>query len=163
MRAAKLREPFVFLIDECLRSASIRDALTAACVGGETIKMMPPGTLDEEWLPEAGREGWLCFSKDRRMTQRPNEEAAILEHNVGLFTLGEASGAEHAQLLVQTLPIVRRAARLLRPAFVARIERTGSLLVTYREGERLRTAQPIKPQIGEWGRPDKNLSGHKPR
>lgn len=152
MRAAKLPEPFVFFIDECLGASVIKNALAAECRDGETIKSLPQGTLDEDWLPDAGREGWLCFSKDRQMTRHPNELRAILDSHVGLFTLGAGSGAEHAQLIVRTLPIVRRAARLMRRAFVARIDSSGALVVTIRDGAKLDRSARIEPSMHEWPR-----------
>jgi hypothetical protein len=152
---AKLREPFVFFIDECLGALTIRAALEAACCNGETIMTLPQGTLDTEWLTRAGGEGWVCFSKDKRMLHVPNELAAIINSGVGLFTLGSASGAKHAQLLVNALPIVRRAAKQLKRAFVARIDPSGALIVVIKDGQRLDRSQRIEPNMHEWPpRPD---------
>jgi len=162
VRAAKLPEPFVFFIDECLGASVIKTALIAECRDRETVKTLPQGTLDEVWLPQAGKEGWVCFSKDRRMTIRPNELSALLETQVGLFTVGAGSGADHARLIVRTLPIVRRAARLLHRAFVARIDPGGALVVSIRDGKKLANATRIEPNMHEWPRCDLPQPGKKP-
>lgn len=149
MRASRLPEPFVFFVDECLKCSAVDAALRSACAPGETVKTAAKGTLDEDWLREAGLHGWVCFSKDRQMLKRPNEIAAILQSGVGLFTLGEASGAEHARIIAAALPIVRRAARVLNRAFVARLDPGGDLVVSYRGGEKLSPPTRMKPKLGE--------------
>ena len=48
----------------------------------------PPDTPDRAWLAEAGREGWLVISRDKRIRRRPGEREAILANGVGCFILG---------------------------------------------------------------------------
>lgn len=105
--------------------------------------MAPKGTLDEDWLRDAGMEGWICFSRDRRMLIRPNERNAIIYYKVALFTVGEGT-AEHARLLADALPLVRRAARDLRRAFVARIEPNADLSVLLERGKWLTHARRMR-------------------
>ena len=145
----RLPEPFVFFVDECLGRAVVSTAIRAACQNGETVETVSRGTLDDEWLREAGRLGWVCFSKDRSMLKRPNELQAIVLCRVGLFTVGEASGAEHARRIVSGLPIVRRAARMLDRAFVARLEENGDLVVSYADGTKAEPPKRMKPKINE--------------
>ncbi|MDC0666892.1 hypothetical protein [Nannocystis radixulma] len=152
MRALpRLHEPFTFFVDECLGGMVVLAALRAWCdaARGESIKTLPQGTLDVEWLPQAGENGWVCFSKDRQMHKRPNELQAIIKSGVGLFTLGEGSGAQHARLIVDGLPMIRRLAKQLDRAFIARLEPDGNILVTYANGERLADPRRYKPKIGE--------------
>jgi predicted nuclease of predicted toxin-antitoxin system len=42
---------------------------------------------DEEWLAEAGRQGWLVITHDRKIRTRPGERRAILENGVGCFIM----------------------------------------------------------------------------
>lgn len=154
MRSSKrLLEPFTFFVDECLVCPAVCDALKHSCLPGEHVITASPGTLDEDWLPRAGDGGWVCFSKDRRMTTRPNEVAAIVERRVGLFTIGEFRSVVHAEIIVRSLPIIRRVGRLLDRAFVARIEaETGALVVLFEDGERLKKPRYIKRKLGEYPR-----------
>jgi hypothetical protein len=110
---------------------------------------MPKGTLDEAWLKIAGTAGWLCLSKDRRMLHNPNELEAIKTYSVGLFTVSDASSAVHAQLLAAGLPVIRRTARRLNRPFVARIDKSGDIVVSYDDGERLSTPKRISPTRAE--------------
>ncbi len=49
----------------------------------------PRATPDREWLEEAGKEGWLVISRDKRIRHRPGEIAAIKANRVGCFILGQ--------------------------------------------------------------------------
>lgn len=40
---------------------------------------------ETEWLPVAGRNGWLVVMRDMRVLTRPEERRAIRENNVGCF------------------------------------------------------------------------------
>lgn len=145
MRSARLPEPFVFFVDECVKCSPIIDAIQAGLQPNESIEVAPKQTPDEVWLERAGVAGWLCFSKDRRMLKTPNEIRAILLFNVGLFTLGDASAAEHGRLITAGLPLIRRAAQRLDRAFVVRIDKGGDLVVSYEGGERLDPMRRMKP------------------
>lgn len=88
--------------------------------------------------------GWICFSRDRRMLVRPNERNAIIYYEVALFTVGEGTGAEHAALIADALPLIRRAARDLKRAFVARIEPNADLTVLLERGKWLPQARRMR-------------------
>lgn len=145
MRSARLPEPFVFFVDECIKCAAVRNALDAALLPGERTHVVAAATPDETWLEEAGRMGWVCISKDRRMLHNPNEIEAIQVHRVGLFTLGDASSEVHGQLVSAAVPLLRRAARQLDRSFVARIDKSGDLVVTYDGGVKLSAPRRLKP------------------
>ena len=132
-----------FFVDECLKCSLIREALDRALLPREKVEVAVKGTLDEDWLPRAGRCRWVCFSKDRRMTTRPNELRAIVDHEVGLVMLENATGAEHAALIVAALPLIRRAANVLPRAFIVRID-GGDLTVLYEDGEKLKRSRIMK-------------------
>lgn len=126
MRRAKQHDAggLTFFIDECIKCSLIVDALNQLATKRERVHVAPKGTLDEDWLRDAGMAGWVCFSRDRRMLIRPNELNAILYYKVALFTVGVGTGAEHARLIADALPLVRRAARDLKRAFVLASSRT---------------------------------------
>ncbi|MBI4321351.1 MAG: hypothetical protein HY675_22900 [Chloroflexi bacterium] len=42
-------------------------------------------THDDEWLAIVGDYEWIVLGQDSKFHQRPNELAAIKEHNVGCF------------------------------------------------------------------------------
>ena len=68
----------------------VADAL--ACVRNDVQWLEPrfgPDTPDEEWLAEAGREGWVVVTRDKRIRSRAAERQAILDHDVGCFILAQ--------------------------------------------------------------------------
>ena len=63
-------------------------------------------TPDEVWLRDAGINGWLVVTRDKRIRTRPGERAAILEHHVGCFVITvnrNLTKWEYLKLLVTTL------------------------------------------------------------
>ena len=64
------------------------------------------GVSDPEWLPEAGRNGWIVLTKDKAIRRRPNEMMALMNSGVRAFVLaaGEITGADQAALFVRVLP-----------------------------------------------------------
>jgi hypothetical protein len=138
-----------FFIDECIKSSLIEAALNRLKTKHERLQVAKKGTLDEDWLREAGMGGWVCFSRDRRMMRRPNELNAITYYRVALFTLDDGTGPEHAQLIADALPVVRRAALELKRAFIARIEPNAVLSVLLERGAWLERARRMKPLKGE--------------
>lgn len=53
MPRRRLREPFVYFVDECLGRHVVPDALRAAVDADERVEQRPQGTLDLEWIPDA--------------------------------------------------------------------------------------------------------------
>ncbi len=133
----------VFYVDECLKCSHVLTALRAALEPGETMTVAPKGVQDEDWLPIVGQVRWVCLSKDRKMLTRPNELQAILRFKVAMIQLVEANGREHARLLVAALPLIRKAARALARAFVARVEPDASIRVIYEGGARLKRGRSL--------------------
>lgn len=146
MRRRRLPEPFVFYVDECLGRHVVPDAIRAALLEGEEIKLLPGGTADEDWLPSAGDQ-WICLTKDGAMRHRPNELEAIRRAGAGIILLGEASGPEQARRVVAGLPLVRRVARAHDLAFIARLQPDGSIVLLYEAGERLDPPKRIRPKV----------------
>jgi hypothetical protein len=50
-------------------------------------EVFPSGTLDEEWLPYVGDNGYTLFTIDKRIRRRPLEQALLKQHKVGAFFL----------------------------------------------------------------------------
>lgn len=46
-------------------------------------------TPDEDWLAEAGRQGWVVVTRDKRIRTRPRERQAINENATGCFILAQ--------------------------------------------------------------------------
>lgn len=135
----------VFYVDECLKSSHVLTALGAALAPGERMTVAPKGVQDEDWLPIVGQVRWVCLSKDRKMLARPNEIQAILRFKVAMIQLVEANAREHARLLVAALPLIRKAARTLARAFVARVEPDASVRIIYEGGARLKRGRSLTP------------------
>ena len=78
-----------------------------------------PDTPDWEWLAEAGREGWLVITRDKRIRHRPAEMEAIREHGVGCFVLGHRKNLTRDEYLRFLQPLLdemeRRFAETSRP------------------------------------------------
>jgi hypothetical protein len=145
----KLREPFVFFIDECLGRHVVPDALRAAKEHSERVETLPQGTPDTDWLPRAGNAGWVCFTKDRRLSRAPNELAALLSAEIAVFMLGEGSGQEHARRLSHALPVVRRILRARKIPLIARLEPDGAITVLYEGGVKLAPPRRVTPKASE--------------
>lgn len=133
-----------FFIDECIKSASIEAALRSLKTKRDRVESAKKGTPDEDWLRQAGAEGWVCFSRDHMMQKRPNELSAILYYKVALFMLGEGTGPELARMISDAWPVLRRAAGELKRPFIARIEPNGSLSVRMVRGVWLPRARRMR-------------------
>lgn len=82
----------------------------------------PERTLDDVWLPEVGRNGWVVLTRDKQIRWKANERDAVMEHGVALFALsGSGRTPELADLVVTNIAAVERfLARHARP-FLAKI------------------------------------------
>jgi hypothetical protein len=149
VRHRRLREPFVYFVDECLGRHVVPDGLRKAVAEGERVVTRPKGTLDLDWIPEADTQGWVCITKDRALKKRPNELAALLGSAFATFMLGEATGEIHAARVVAALPVIRRILRVRDVPLVARIEEDAGVSVLYEGGKRLEPPRRMKRRAGE--------------
>lgn len=46
-----------------------------------------PLTVDEAWIPEVARRGWIAMTRDRRIRWRPNERWAVRASSSRLLVL----------------------------------------------------------------------------
>jgi predicted nuclease of predicted toxin-antitoxin system len=87
----------------------------------------PRGTLDEVWLPLAGRNGWPVLTKDKGFRYSPLEKARIIKYKIKVFAFssGNLSADEMADLLASNLRRIDRFAQKWAAPFVAAINKTG--------------------------------------
>lgn len=45
----------------------------------------PPVTPDDVWLPDVGQRGWYVITRDKRISRKPAEVAALKGAGVGAF------------------------------------------------------------------------------
>jgi hypothetical protein len=91
------------------------------------LALFARGTLDKDWLPRPGGEGWLVVKKDKAQRFTPLEKARIIEYSLKIFAFssGNLSGAEMAELLRVNLRRIDRLARKEPAPFVASISKSG--------------------------------------
>jgi hypothetical protein len=87
--------------------------------------------LDEDWISEVGKRGWVVLTKDDRIRYRPAALAAYRRHQVKVFVFGsgEMRAQEMADAFVTALPKITRLALRNEGPFFARISRSGSVFV----------------------------------
>jgi len=66
---------------------------------------------EPEWLEEAGRNGWLVISRDKKIRTRPGERQALIQYKVGCFCLTQKQALsrwDYLKLLSGTLDEMER-------------------------------------------------------
>ena len=98
------------------------------------------GALDEVWLPEIGRRGWVLITKDREIRHRTAEREALLNAGVRAFVLRTRglSGPENAQILMRALPRMIRFCTGNPAPFIAAVAPSGGVSMLFREPRRRR-------------------------
>lgn len=125
---SKPLEPVTFFVDESLDSLSLVAALRDA---GATVQRLterfPKGTPDEVWLAEAGRNGWVVLTRDKRIRYRQLERLALQAAKVRafVFTGGNVTGEETGAILAGSLDRVTKIARADAGPFIYHIGRSG--------------------------------------
>jgi len=74
----------------------------------------PENTIDEKWIPEVARNGWVLISGDRRQARKPEERAILKESGVIAFYLAKGFNdltlSEKASKLAAVWPKITRQA-----------------------------------------------------
>ena len=103
------------------------DALRAA---GLEIRvhdeLFPQGTLDVDWLREAGANNWIVITRDDRIRYNQLEKQAVLAARLRFFSITSSSltGEEAAALVLSALDKMSRLCRQhSRRGFIAKISR----------------------------------------
>ena len=124
-----------FLVDESVGAKIVPEALRELGAVVHTVaERFGQGAPDEQWLVEAGLQGWVVVTRDRMIRKRPNELAALRDANVRAFALtaGAQTGQAAAELLRRRAQKIRNHCRSEKPPFLVTI--TGSQM----KRERLR-------------------------
>lgn len=90
----------------------------------------PHDTKDADWLPVAGKNGWLVITRDKKIRTRPGERRAILENNVGCFCLIQKKDPtrwQYLKLLVMTLEKMERSFATTPRPFIYGVDQSGKL------------------------------------
>jgi predicted nuclease of predicted toxin-antitoxin system len=90
----------------------------------------PVNCPDTEWLMEAGKQGWVVLSKDKRIRRRNIEKQALIDANVAAFILtsGNLTGEQMGEALVKAHNrMIRFIEKHPRP-FIATVTRDGRVV-----------------------------------
>lgn len=60
----------------------------------------PPTTRDEDWLAEAGRNGWVVLTHDTQIIERAAERQALVNARVGCFVLDGGSARRWEKVMI---------------------------------------------------------------
>ena len=146
----RLPEPLTFLIDRCLGTKAVPDALRPALLEGEALVILDdqfePDTQDATWIPAAGAERWVILTKDTAMRRNPLEFGALLSANTAVFFFANAGlpGPKVGDALALALPAMRTAIRRFHVPFMGRVNAAGGLSVIHADGEPLTPPKQIK-------------------
>jgi len=91
--------------------------------------IFPQNTPDEEWLTEAGKQGWIVLTKDKGIRYKPNEITMFKKSGVVAVVLvsGNMKREEMAKLLCESLKNIFRAAGKATPPAMFALTRDGKL------------------------------------
>jgi predicted nuclease of predicted toxin-antitoxin system len=126
----KLPDPVLFVVDRDAWSRALGEALTAAGIAFVAhYERFAPDAPDTEWLSVAGNQGWVVLTRDQNIRRRPLERAAVLQHKVVMFVLGQGniSAAETARIVVDAHSRMMRKGRGPRRAAIFTLTRTGEI------------------------------------
>ena len=96
--------------------------------GGPRCPITTPGAKDHEWLPVAGRHGWVVLMRDKRVRVRPGERQALVKNSVRAFILtgaGNYSRWRTLDLLVRRWPDIESAAAVEVPPYICTVTQQG--------------------------------------
>jgi PIN domain-containing protein len=125
-----LSSPVVFFIDRSLGKKIIAERLREAGVIVEIHDdHFRQDALDQVWLTEIGKRGWIVLTKDDRIRYRPAELDAYRSNKLRVFIFGsgEIKAQEMADAVAKAMPKILRLVERTPAPFFARISRTGSV------------------------------------
>jgi predicted nuclease of predicted toxin-antitoxin system len=125
-------DPIVLFIDRSLGRHLIAERLREVGVQVEVHDdHFKIDAADQDWLEEVGRRGWIVLTKDKNFRYRQLETAAIARAAVRVFhlTAGNLRAEEMAEAFVKALPKVVAAVQANPAPFIAKITRSGKVLV----------------------------------
>lgn len=125
---SKPPEPLTLFLDESLDNDSVASALRDA---GATIvrhtERFSRGVADEIWLTEAGKNGWIVLTRDKRIRYRQIERLALQESKVRafVFTGGNVTAKDTGAILADALRRIDYISRANPGPFIYHIGRSG--------------------------------------
>ena len=122
----------VFFLDRAMSARRVVEALQeAGAVFHRHDDSFPQNTLDTDWLPHVGQQGWFVITQDLRIRYNPLEKKALLENRVGAFILvgKNLSGAGMAECVRRALPKMTDLARQQPRPFIAKVYADGRVLL----------------------------------
>lgn len=128
---SKPPELLSLFLDESLDSLSVVTALRDA---GATVERhtdhFARGVADDVWLTEAGKNGWIVLTRDKRIRYRQLERVALQEAKVRafVFTGGNVTAADTGAILCKALERIRRICRANPGPFIYHIGKSGKPL-----------------------------------
>ena len=99
--------------------------------GEETLHLterFSPGTPDEDWLLFVAENGYVLFTRDKKILRRPQQRAIIKEHKIGAFFLAgkNMSRWDYIRQIVRAWHKIEAAAKKDPPPFTYQVTRSGS-------------------------------------
>jgi hypothetical protein len=119
-----------FFIDRSLGAEIFATALReGGCVVLVHDDHFPADTPDPVWLAEAGRNGWVVVTKDKRIRFRPIEKAAFRAAGVRVFVFAQGSRRvpDLAKVFVDALPRIHRFIQNTNGPFIASVSMKGDI------------------------------------
>ena len=86
---------------------------------------------DDVWLPIVGQRGWKILTKDKQITSRQIEVAALLKSGTHCFVLTSrnTTAKENATAILTALPQILGCIRTHQPPFVAQVTGAGAVTI----------------------------------
>lgn len=99
--------------------------------GEETLHLterFSPGKPDEEWLPYVAENGYVLFTRDKKILRRPQQLAIIKEYKIGAFFLAgkTMSRWNYIRQIVMAWHKIEAAAKKDPPPYAYKVNRYGT-------------------------------------
>ncbi len=136
--SGKQQPDIIFFVDRSLGRKHVGPALRNI---GEIVELhddhFKQDTVDEEWLAEVGRRGWVVLSNDDRIRFRDIERQALIDNHVAAFILTSMNikGSEMANAFVLALPKIKKILKKIEKPFIATVSRSGLITIKYPESD----------------------------
>jgi predicted nuclease of predicted toxin-antitoxin system len=127
-----LAEDIVFFIDT---NMSGNDLVKGLRENGLHVEILmdhfDQDTPDHEWLPVVSKKNWIVITKDKSIRYNPLEKLAVTGAKARMFVLigKDMSGKDMADMILASVPAIRRVLKNNSRPFIAKIYRDGRVTV----------------------------------
>lgn len=85
--------------------------------------------LDQEWLPEVGKRGWIVLTKDKGFRSRQIEVAALMQSGTAAFVLtnSNTTGVQNGAAFVAAIPAMIKFLKKFDKPFLAQVTTSGNV------------------------------------